>query len=234
MATYLDLITDALLEIQVLGENETPSAAQSTHALRVLNRFFDESAANRLNIYQVARTTFTITANDGSYTVGSGGDVSSIARPVFITDVKFVDTSLTPDQEFPLERLSDQSYADITVKDQTSTYPSKWYWRPTHPAGTLIFWPVPTSTTLTGVIYHWSAITYPVTLAGTVTLPPGYEEMLVTQLAVRLSSSYGQEVGPVLAKRATDAMSTVRRANTRTLEMEFEYGTSPLYDIRLG
>ena len=42
MATNLDLITDALLELGVINESETPSAEQGQHALSKLNRMLEE------------------------------------------------------------------------------------------------------------------------------------------------------------------------------------------------
>jgi hypothetical protein len=87
--------------------------------------------------------------------------------------------------------------------------------------GTLYPWPIPTSTTLEWVIYHWTAITSVSALGTTVTLPPGYEELLITHLAIRLASPYGRTVDPDLRMRASQAKAIVERANFRVNDLSF-------------
>ena len=53
MATARDYITSSLKEIGVLGEQETPTAAQSADGLEALNDLIDQWAAIRLQIYSI-------------------------------------------------------------------------------------------------------------------------------------------------------------------------------------
>lgn len=236
--TARNLVESALREIGVLAHSETATAQDAEEGLTRLNRFIDTLGTERQGIYTVTRTTFTISANDGSYTIGATGDVSSIARPIHILDVKFQDTSTDPDTEYPLTKLTEDAYAGIALKAQTSTFPQAWYYNPTWPNATLILWPVPTATTLQGVIYHWTAVTQLAALTTSVSLPPGYEEMLVTNLAILLCPSYGRQPHPILAKSARDTLAAVKRTNFRPMDMSFDPavlgGNRPAYSIQEG
>jgi len=106
LATPNTIIYAALQDLGVLAAGETPSAEDSTFALEALNRLVDQWAAERLMMYTITRKTWTITASDGEYTVGDGGDIDIDPRPVHIEEVRLIDTSPTPDAEYPLARLT--------------------------------------------------------------------------------------------------------------------------------
>lgn len=258
MATVRDLIEGALREIGVLAEGETATAAQAWEGIQRLNRFVERLSLERLTIYQTVRTTFTITSGDGTYSIGAatgyksppqGGDVH-VYRPVFINEVRFIDTSTDPDTEYPLTKLTDDAYAAITLKAQTSTFPQAWYYNPTYADGALILWPTPTSSTLQGVLYVPTATTgfgssvptassADTILSTTVSLPDGYEEMLTTNLAMLLCPSYDRQPHPVLAQAARDSMAAIKRANRRDMDLSFEAGAlggsgHPAYNIFTG
>lgn len=238
MATVLTgIITPALAEIGVVAEGETPPSGTSSLALSTLNRLLDQWPAERDQLFTVTRTTWTITTQDGEYTVGSGADVN-IARPVSVESVGFIDTSTDPDTEYPLRELTEKAYRAIPQKLIESPYPQAWYYNPTYANATLTFWPVPTSSTLQGVLYARATISYPTTLSTTVSFPPGYEELLVTTLAVRLAAPFGRPVDPDLRMRAQEAKRIVERANLRLSDLSFDGGAligSPDYwNVRTG
>jgi len=122
-------------------------------------------------IHQLTRTTWTISANDGSYTVGTGE--RERAAPVRIDGVAFSDSSVTPAYETNLRLLTDRDYQNIRIKTQTAETPQAAWYNLTYPTATLELWPVPTSTTLTGVLYAPQAVAEFSALASTVSLPPG-------------------------------------------------------------
>lgn len=223
MATYADVITAALQDLGVLQAGETPSGEDQAYCLTRLNRLLDQWAAERLQIYTVTRSTWTITANDGQYSVGSGGDVN-IARPVFVEHVSVIDTSTDPDAEFPLAMITDDAYAGISLKAQTSSYPSYAYYNPTYPTGTLILWPVPTSSTLQGAIYAAAAIAQAATAGTSFSAPPGYQRMMETNLALEVAPGFSRDPSAVLVRAAMDSMAKVKRANYRLSDMSVDRG----------
>jgi len=239
VATVNDLIEASLREINVLAAGEVMPAEDAIDGLAALNRLRDKWAAERLMIYTTTRTTWTIVASTGQYTVGTGGDVN-IVRPNFLDRVGYIDTAQSPDLERILPRHTEASYAGIEQKEDDSTYPTSWYYNPTFTSslGTLDFFPVPTGSTLEGVLYSPTAIA---TLAGTdtVTLPPGYEQMIVKTLALELVPSYGKQPHPMLVQQAQDAMAVVKRSNERMRDLRIDSGAligagAHGYDIREG
>jgi hypothetical protein len=224
LATVLDaIITPALKEIGVLAAGETATSEDAADALSRLNRLIDRLAAESSSIFYRTRTTWTISANDGEYTVGSGANVN-IARPVFVHQIGFIDTSTDPDTEYPLKMLTEDGYAAIPQKAQTSTFPQFAFYNPTYANATLTLWPVPTSSTLSGVIYHSTAVTSFATTSTSVSLPPGYEEALVTNLALLLCPQFERQPSPVLVQAARESMATLKRVNSRLSDLSFEAG----------
>lgn len=221
MATALVLITDALKEIGVLAEGETPTAGQTTDALARLNRFLDRLAAENLAIYAVTRTTQAIVPSQASYTVGPSGNIN-IARPNFIERVNFIDNAASPAVEYPLpDPMTEQQWTDITIKNLTSPFPKAVYYSPTYPLGTLTPWPIPTNSNLLWVVYAWTAVAQIAAQSDTVALPPGYGEMIVQNLALLLCPTYERQPHPVLVKTASESMATVKRSNHRTTDRTF-------------
>jgi len=221
MATVRDIFTDSLTELGVLAAGETMQTIDADAALGALNRLVDQWASERLYIYSVTRTTWTMVSGTQNYTVGTGGTVN-IARPSYVERVNFQDTNADPDLEYPLYSYSDADWQRVRIKAQTATLPTGYYYNPTHPLGTLSFWPIPSSTTLQGVIYAPTAITEFATLDTAIALPPGYRRALVKNVALELAPSYAREPQPLLVQQASDSKAIVKRTNFRPAELSSE------------
>ncbi len=214
MPTAADLIRASLREIGVLAAGEAGSGDDLTDGLDTFNRMLDQWAAERLMIYTTTRTTWTIVANDGQYTVGTGADVS-VVRPAFVSQVNFIDTSTNPDTEYTLQRHTEDSWAAVRLKAQTSKFPTSYYYNPTFANGTLDLWPVPTASGLTGALYAPQQIAQLAALTTSVSLPPGYGEAIVKNLALKMLPSYERQPNPILVEQAKLAIGIVKRVNKR-------------------
>ena len=75
-------------------------------------------------------------------------------------------------------------------------------------------------------------------LSDTVSLPNGYEDYIVTNLALRLCPDYNRTPNPLLIKAAAEAKAAVKRANRRDADLSFEsaslIGNRGYYNIRGG
>lgn len=234
MATVSDIVHAALREIGRLATGEVATQDDAQKALDALSRLQDKWNAERLYTYTVTRTTFTITET-ASFTLGSGATINT-PRPAHIDDVRLVDTAPAPDIETPLQKLNDQEWAAIQVKALTAALPTHWYYNATYPNGTLYLWPIPTQSSLQGAVYAATPITRYTALSTEVSLPPGYEEMLVTNLAVRLAPMFGQQVHPDLRDAAKAAMHVIKRINLQRPFLKFDAGAlledrQGVYDI---
>jgi hypothetical protein len=223
VAEVRDIVGDALRELGVLGAGEVLSADEATNGLTVLNRMVDGLAAERLAIYQVVRTLWTIVSGTQDYTVGTGGAVA-VARPVYIDHVNLVDTGTDPDLETPLGSFTDDAWAGLAQKALTAARPSATYYNPTFPLGTLSLWPVPTDSSLQGALYAPQAVAEFASLDTVISLPPGYRRMLVTNLAVELAPSFERPASQDLLKHAAESKGVVKRANKRLSDLSIDPG----------
>ena len=224
MAAFSALATQSLQMIGQYAAAETLSGDDLALCLTVANQMVDQWANERLMIYTVTRTTWTINANDGSYTVGAGLDVA-IPRPIFVDHVNFVDTSMDPDLEMPLKLLTDDAYAAISLKALTSTYPQYAYYNPYRAlSGNLILWPTPTSSTLLGAIYVPEQLTKWTSGTQSQDFPQGYEAAIVTNLAVKLAPYFEKSASDDVKQQAMEAKATIKRANHRLMDLSMDSG----------
>lgn len=234
MATALDFIKLSLRDIGVLAAGEDPTFNDANDALEQLNSLLDQWGAQRLKMYTITRTTWTLVSGTGTYTAGTGGDIAT--RPVYIQNAAFIDTSQTNQTEQRMPILTEWAWQNLRQKTLTSNYPQVLYYNPTFTTGTIDLWPVPTSTTLDGVIYWPQPVAQIATLDTTVNVPNGYKRAMTKMLALELCPSYGVQPSPELKEQAMDAMSAVKRMNKRLRDLEFDPGVlidarRPAYNI---
>jgi hypothetical protein len=236
LADVRDIVTSALKELGVLAAGEVATAADADEGLAALNRLVDQWAAEKLQIHTITRITWTI-SQVASYTVGTGATIN-VPRPVFINEVRLVDTTPTPDMETPLQPLTDDGYAALPQKALTATRPYSWWYNPTVPTGTLHLFPIPTDSGLQGALYAPQPVQRFTSLSTAVSLPPGYERMLVKMLAVELGPSYEKPPDAALVRQAMEAQAAVKRSNRKTMDLSFPpdslIGGGGWWDIRTG
>lgn len=189
--------------------------------------------------------TVTFQSEDGicrvdTFSLTSYGGLT-IPRPgrLVAGEVRLVDTNASPDFERELIMFTDQSWAGLQSKSQTSAQPTHWYYEPTYPNGTLTLWPVPTGSGYEIAIYTTTRVPRFETLDDTVSLPDGYEEMIVQNMALRLCPSYKIQPSPLTVKFAADSLAAVKRANYRPKDMAFPASAlignrGGWFDIRRG
>jgi hypothetical protein len=242
MATTVRTIcTDALYDLMVLGADENMSATDGAFALRKLNNLVDQWTSESLFLYSEVRTTWTIASGDGSYTVATGANVN-VARPTFVDGVSFQDTTSDPMVEIPLVPLTDQAWAAIAIKDLESSLPGYYFYNETFPNATLNLYPVPTSSTLQGVLYARAQVGEFTSLDTVISLPPGWKRCLVANLAVDLAPGYGTDPSATVSKVAAESKATLKRSNIRPVDAVLDGGAliggnrkhSSYYDFLTG
>jgi hypothetical protein len=80
------------------------------------------------------------------------------------------------------------------------------------PLRTLSFYPVPSGTPQVA-LYTWIALTSFAAVTTDNTFPPGYEEALYSNLAIRLSADGFGDVSPALAALAAESLGRLKSAN---------------------
>lgn len=231
MSTMRSLVTSALRLLNVVQENETPSAADMDIALSAFNGMLDSWSAERLNIFTVNPTYFNLVPNQQSYTLGTGGDWNT-PRPMQILSAQVsLNSTFTPASsigdffifekyetsqntlDIPLEMLNDAQYAAINVKMTPSTFPTKIYDNGDFPLRKVYVWPVPTEVHPI-ILWLWAPLSNKSNLDMPLNLPQGYERALKFNLAVELSAEFGKTLPEQIYTIANEAKAVIKRLNS--------------------
>ncbi|MFA6060733.1 MAG: hypothetical protein WC756_21230 [Taibaiella sp.] len=212
MTTASDIITLALKDCQILDETETPSAALMADSLTTLNQMLSLWQTERNYIYAQTEVTHTPTGAL-SYTVGTGGDFN-IAAPQSI-DYAYLRVGLI---DYPITLLNSfEEYQAIEYKT-IQTIPEYAYYNPTHPLGTIYFYPQPN----TGVLHLGISVQLPnyALAADDIALPENYLMPIRFSLAEYLAAMIGKDVPESIAKFAKNARNIMKRSNVRIKPLE--------------
>lgn len=209
MATASSVIVSAL---QMIGEKEigaTLSTAEETAYLSKLNMMLESWSIQRLMCYQIVQENFSLTTSTGTYTIGSGGTFNT-TRPSRIVGA-FIRTS--DNSDYPLEIINSDSYNRITNKTVDGSYPNTLYYDAAFVSGlaTIKLYPEPTSG-LTLYIDSWKQLQSFATVGTTVSLPPGYQLAIESNLSILLSPGF-RSVQPEVIKIARESKAAIESLN---------------------
>jgi hypothetical protein len=230
--TVRDLIRLAMLDIQVLSAGENMTATEAQDALTLLNGLLASWNLESLMVYAIDTSTQALVAGQQSYTVGAGGNFN-IARPDRIERIMFRET--TSGIELLLVEMDERQYAVETLKTTPSTWPTYYYYKPSYPLATLFFWPVPSIGNQV-VIHYWHQLTAFPNLDTIITLPPGYERMIRSNLALELAPMFAAQPSPYVLGVAAESKLLIRTTNTRIYPLQFDERliTGGHFDWRTG
>jgi len=210
MSTARDLIYAALLDLGAIASGETPTAAEAMDAFRRLNLMLEQWRLQSLLVYAITSASAT---GKTSYTVGQGGDFN-IARPIRLEHAVQRVGGQTP-FDYPLAPLNDAEWQAIGLKTLVSGIASSFYWDRGFPLGTVTPYPL-MNTADTLILYPWTPLAGFATLDDPVSLPPGYELALQTNLTLELSAQYRDcQVSPLTAQQAMQGVHLLKVANQR-------------------
>lgn len=225
MATAGDLIKGSLRLLGAIATGETPASAELADGLVTLNDMLESWSTENLIVYYKPREEFTLTANDGAYTIGSGGDFDT-SRPLEIIKASIEDQSQSPTLEIPIQVITLEQWARIAQKDMTATHPQKIYLDDNFASGlaTIQLWPVPTAANKL-VLYSRKPLTAFASTATTVTLPPGYSRALKYNLAIDLAAEYSMEPPASVVAIAERSLANIKRRNIKPLYLKCDPAT---------
>ncbi len=208
--TGREWVAASLRKIGAIAPGESMDAADAEDGLAEGNRMLASWSNDGLLIHAItAETPLTLTASDATVTMGAAGDIAT--RPLVIERALIRDGTLDLP---PLRLLTLDEYAAIPIKSLQSTYPTSLYDDGGYPQRTLMLWPVP-SAAMSLVLFTLRALTSITTLDTVVSLPPGYDDALIYNLAIRLAPEYGRAVSDEIAALAMDTKAAIKRTNHR-------------------
>ena len=220
MSTAIDLITRALRTIGVLGIGETPDSDQANNGLITLNSVCQD--LSNQGLMQFAQESQSI-AMTGASSLNMSPRFISLDYAVFT--VNGVD--------YPVNIRTQSEYLSISNKSATGNIVTDVYFDSAYPTEAITIYPVCSTGTLK--LYGWSGIsTFPL-LTTAVSLPPGYEEMLVQNTADLMQSEYGKQ-RPKVTADAARLKANIKRTNHRPRVLGSDYPNRGYYsyDIKRG
>ena len=209
--TAQGLIDLTLGDIGVLAPGEAVSADDSAFCLAKLNGILASLSAQALPVYQITRRGGLAVTGVESYTIGTAM-VWNVARPVKIKAA----ASVNGGESKPVEIVTAEQWAQIEDKSLSGNWAYKLYYNNGYPTGIVYLWPKPAATG-TMQLDVYDELTTVATLGTTIALPPGYERMLATMLAVEVAGAFGKPITEVMVGLATDAKSSVFGLNQAIL-----------------
>lgn len=208
-----------------LGPQRTPSTAQYQDAIEELNRLVGSLSCDRLFIYSQVNYVFPLTGAT-SYTIGASADTGITAdfdapRPQGIEAANIV----SPDGalRYPLGIATDLQWAKVGFPNLPGTIPQLLYNDRAYPLSTIYLWGQPASGYYLE-LFCWQLVPQFVTQFDAVLLPPGYEDALVLNLAVRLAPHFQRTVPPDVREEARKALMRLESINA----------PQPIADLSLG
>lgn len=220
MTTALDVITDAMKLLGVLQAGETPNAVDGNDALFRLNALLDAWNAERLTCFCDQTASLVYVAGQQVYTVGVGGDFN-VGRPDQIIRA----WSRTPSgQDIQQYLFTEQEWDNIPLKNTPGTFPIVVWYNPQYPLGQLNCYPNPNAASYTQFLRFKSVLAAFPSLSTAVTLPAGYLDALIKNLAVDAFPYWGgnppawliEERNPMSAQAAKRRIESVNVLNTMT------------------
>jgi hypothetical protein len=206
--TGRDLISASLRKIGALASGDAIPANDASDGLSELNRMIASWSTEGLLIYAKIRETLALTPGTATYSMGTGATLNT-TRPMRIESASIMIGTI----EYPLEVITDSQYAAIQTKSiqgvPTSVYPEG-----TYPNETLNFYPIPNSN-YSFIPYSWKALSSVASLDTVLSFPPGYEDALVYNFAMRLAPEYGKQPDALVAQIASESKAGIKRMNHR-------------------
>lgn len=188
MSTALDLITDALKNLGVVSGTETPTADAAADGLTALNRMLDSWNTESLNIYTISAATYPLVQGQMIYQIGPTATDFVTTRPQKIKNANII-LNTTPTTRIALTLIDDDQWAAIKQQQVQSNIPQVLYNDGSWPNSNLYLWGQPAAG-LSIELYTWQLLTSIANLTDDVSLPPGYEEAILYNLAVRLAPMF--------------------------------------------
>lgn len=211
--TAYDLIRDAMLLLKVANP-DTLTASEISDGLRRLNAMMLSWANNPLNIYRVVSED-VVTTGSRVMTMGTGGDWNT-DRPMKITQAT---ARIASGLDRPITILPAEDYAKIRMKSLETNYPQYMYFDGNFPLQNVAIWPVP-SQGMTLTLWSIKPLATFANSESVATFPPGYEDAITYNLAVRMAPMFQIDAGAEITRIAVTSLKQIQRTNTRVPTMQ--------------
>jgi hypothetical protein len=221
MTTAADLIQDAALWAGVGDQYNPLDGTSVATGLRLLNRMLDNWSLEGTPLFNIVDSQgapsptpgWTLTPGQSVYTIGPANLVG--VRPTEINSIFLNDTSGV---SYYLRPIQADEYARLIYKPAPGR-PDRFYPNWNETTLTLTFYPTPAYADVVHMLYLYPLLTV-ATPTLTMSLPMGYEECIVSNLAVRWCILMGKPVPPDLRNQASWSKGQVNQSNVQKYELQ--------------
>lgn len=200
------IIDDAYSEIRVKRLGFDLSGEEVTLGLRKLNRMLSNWSARRVMVAYRTRESLSLASGAYVYTIGSGGTIDTV-RPTAIAEAKLSDGS----SEYGLSQVSLELFS-AENNPSSEGRPRGFYYEPTFPLGTIYFTRA-LDQAYTLILNSYKPMTSFSDLVTDTDFAPEYEELLVSNLAVRLAPDFGKSASQDTKAIAMQTYNAVKGSN---------------------
>jgi len=212
------------------GPGRIANPEQLNDALIALNGLLDSVNIQHEGIFSINNNRYTLAPPKLSYSIGIdplGVQIADfpVPRPVRIDQARLVLTNSPSPVYLPLVLATADQWASITVRQVPTTVPQVMFCDYNYPLAKLFFWGYPTAA-CDVELWTWQPFTVFATITDNVVLPPGYKDMFVYNLAVRLADQFGTVAPPNVLTEARRTLARVKALNSPATPMgSNDYGT---------
>lgn len=203
------LIDRAVRLLGKLNSGESASVQESADSLIALNAWLDSQRNDGLMCYTMQDESVTISSGNNTRTLGPSGNLVT-TRPVEIQTAYILYSGVRS----PVTILTDDEWASLPEITSTSTYPNRINYKPDMPNGTLYLYPVPNASSVLHLITRVPVLAF-TSVADTVSLPPGWEEAIATNLAIAIAPEFRTEPSTSVIRAAALSIAAIKRVNSR-------------------
>lgn len=224
MTTAQDVIQDTMEMIGVYAPGETMTDADAERGLTVLNDMLDSWSNESLMCFTILEQSALLVPGVQSYTIGTGG-VFNMTRPIrILEDPGTAYVQDTNGNNYPMEVVPRDKWNLYSNRSAliTSDFPTILFYDPQFPLGIINVAPFPTI----NYMMFWDSylqLSDMAALSTVLSLPPGYNLALKTNLAVALQPYYSEaQLNPVIVARALESKGNIKRSNIRPVEALYD------------
>ena len=220
-AAVSTMIVNSLININERPIGSTLTAAEGVYYLGKMNTMLESWGLERLMVQAIQQDSFALTANTGTYTIGTGATFNT-TRPTkiikaFIRDSASSDTDV---KVIPFDRFD-----AIINKGVTGSYPEYLYYDQNYDAsgfGSIKVYPQPKSG-LTLYIESYKQFQTFAALSTAMLLGPGYQRAIESNFSIECSPGY-KSISPELAKIARESKAAIKGINLPDTIMTLDSG----------
>src|SRR5215469_8176894 len=221
MTIGLDLVTGTLQKIGVYSPGEQVPDDDAAATLTIINDMLDMWSNESLAVYANVTQSFPMIAGQTTYTIGPGGQINA-ARPLTILDDP--GTAWTVDGggfKYPARVVQQAEWNQIAAGNISfvqSTIALLIFYDPQFPLGIINMYPAPASGFT--FFFNYRMILSDLTLAGNLSLPPGYVKAIKDNAAVQAWPYFKADNSTPPANVMRDALQSlavIKRMNSKQI-----------------